>query len=398
MGDDSALLLGCGPVGIAAARLLGKDRAFGKVITVDALLERAASAAEACGDGAVPLAMDCTDEDSMARVLSDVSLVVNTVPLPLALLLPLIRGVVEAGASYTDACVEPESLQAVFDSEYLHSLAGHRAVSVVPGMGAAPGLTNALTSYLGQRLERLEQARFCWVDDLRRRSRRQWMDRLTACGAPAMVWRDGNWQQVAAMTECEDTIFPPPLGIVPAFTVNLGEATLPYSFASLTDVSSHRGFSDPAMAEVMKNLCLYGFASDLPVETAAGPVSPVEFAASLFSGCQGPFQDPWDAASRSYSFARIPQAGAWSAPVQRQVEVGGVLRGRKTQFKMSYYFPEENEAEGIAASLAVGARMLLTRELPSPGVHPPESLDPAPFLWNMERRGVEIQLTKTIEE
>ena len=394
MGDDSALLLGCGPVGISTARLLGRDRAFGRVIAADFLLERAALAAEVCGDKAVPLGLDCTDEESMARVLGDVSLVVNTIRMPLAVLLPLIRGVIEAGVSYTDACAGSESLQAVFDSDYLDSLAGYRAVSVVPGMGAAPGLTNALTSYLGQRLERLDYARFCRVDDLRLRSRRQWMDRLGAFGAPAMVWRDGDWQQVAAMTEWEDTTFPPPLGKVSSCTVDLGETTLPYSFASLTDVSSHRGFSDSAMAEVMRNLVLYGFASESPVETSTGPVSPVEFAALLFSG----FQDPWEAATPPASFASSFERSASSVPLQRQVEVGGILKGRKTHFKLSYYFPEEHEGDSIAASLAVGARMLMTRELPSPGVHPPEALDPAPFLWDMERRGVEIQLTKTIDE
>ena len=65
---------------------------------------------------------------------------------------------------------------------------------------------------------------------------------------------------------------------------------------------------------------------------------------------------------------------------------------------MTYRFPEENDIENDAATLAIGARMLLTREMPAPGLHAPEALDPAPFLWDMERRGVEIQLTKTIED
>ena len=65
---------------------------------------------------------------------------------------------------------------------------------------------------------------------------------------------------------------------------------------------------------------------------------------------------------------------------------------------MTYRFPGERDVDNVAATLALGARMLLTREMPAPGLHTPEALDPAPFLWDMERRGAEIQLTKTIEE
>ena len=78
--------------------------------------------------------------------------------------------------------------------------------------------------------------------------------------------------------------------------------------------------------------------------------------------------------------------------------VRGQLYGHTTRFTMTWVFPEAKDADNIAGPLAVGGRMLLTREVPAPGVHAPESLDPAPFLWDMERRGVEIQLTKTVED
>ena len=69
-----------------------------------------------------------------------------------------------------------------------------------------------------------------------------------------------------------------------------------------------------------------------------------------------------------------------------------MLRGMKTRFTMTYRFPEESDVENEAATLAIGARLLLTREMPAPGLHAPEALDPAPFLWDMERRGVELEL------
>ena len=390
MPEGAVLLLGCGPVGLAASRLLGHDRAFSRVIVADKVAERAAAAAELCGGKADSIHLDVTDDESFAKILRDVSLVINTVRLPLGGLLPLIRSLVEAGVSYTDSASDAESIQSVFDSEYLEATAKHRAVAVVPGVGASPGLTNAMVNYLGQRLDRIDEARFYMVDDLRRRSRGQWRDRLAAFGSPALVWREGEWRHVSPMAECEDTRFPPPWGSIPCRTVGLGPVTLPGSIASLTSVSSHRGFSDAAMEEMMENLVRYGFGSHQPIETPAGPLSPAEFAAAIFSGPNDAWDGPLSPALN----------GSWAepGPVLRQAQVSGLLRGQKTRFTMTYYFPGEDDADSVAATLAVGARMLLTRELASPGVHPPESLDPAPFLWDMERRGVEIQLNKAVED
>ena len=391
MADGTALLLGCGSLGMAAACLLGRDRAFQQVITADQDSQRAAAAAELCGSKAEAVQLDCLDDGSLRQALEDVALVINTVRLALPEAISLIRSVLEGGVSYADASSDPEVLQAIFDSEYLGALAGYRAVSAVPGLGASPGLTNALTSYLGQRLERVDEASFLMVDDLRRSSFRHWRERLSDFSASALVWRDSDWSYVEPLSEWSEIAFPPPQGSVFASTVSLGPVTLPGSIGTLAHVSSHRGFSDPAMLDVVRNLVLYGFGSDVPVETAAGSLSPAEFAATLFSRSQGGWA-PGSLLDSAFG------SGEFNGPMVRQAQVAGMLRGRKTRFTMTYHFPGEEDVENVAATLATGARMLITREVPAPGVHPPESLDPAPFLWDMERRGVEIRLTKAYED
>ena len=384
------LVLGCGKVGIALARRMAQERAFSRVIASDLSVERAEAAAQLCGSKAVATQLDCTDDESLGRLLPDVGLVLNTVRLPTGHLLGLIRSVVEAGASYADCNRDVESLQAVFDSEYLEALAWDRAVSVIPGLGASPGLTNALTSYLGQRLDRVEEARFFLVDDLRRRKFNQWRDRLAVFGASALVWRNGDWRHVSPVSEWEEVRFPAPWGTVSCATVGLGPVSLPARISSLARVSSHRGFSDGIMEEIVRNLVNYGLGSEHEIDTSLGQLSPVDFAAALYSG------------TSQYFGVEIPplplRFEGEAGPAMRQAQVSGVLKGRTTCFTMTYQFPGEEDADNEAATLAIGARMLLTRELPAPGVHAPESLDPAPFLWDMERRGVEIQLTKTVED
>ncbi len=390
MTEQAVLVLGCGEVGLSLARRLAEERAFSRVIVSDHSVERAEAAARLCESKATAIQLDCTDGDALGRLLVDVGLVLNTISLPTGQLLGLIRNVIEAGASYADSNKNVDSLQAVFDSEYLEATAWHRAVSVIPGLGASPGLTNALASYLGQRLDRVEEARFFLMDDLRRRRYNQWRDRLAAFGASALVWRDGDWRQVSPMSEWEAVRFPSPWGTVSCATVGLGPVSLPSRMTSLTRVSSHRGFSDEGMEETIRNLINYGLGSELAIETSAGQLSPLEFAATLFSGAP------------QYFGAELPVSSLRlegdAGPIMRQAQVSGVLNGRATCFTMTYHFPGEEDADSEAATLAMGGRMLLTRELPSPGVHAPESLDPAPFLWDMERRGVEIQLTKTVEE
>ena len=390
--EGTALLLGCGPVGIAAARYMGADRAFRRVIVADLDLARAAAAAEVCGIKADAAKLDCFDERSLRQILGDVALVVNTVRMSASRAIPLIRDVLEAGVSYVDASADTEALQAVYDSEYLDSLAGYRAVSAVIGLGSSPGLTNALTSYLGQRLERVDDASFYLVDDLRRCGRRQWRDRLLDFAATALVWRDGDWREILPMTEITEIPLSLSLGQVHCCTVGLGPVTLPTSVVSLNNVSSHRGFVDPDMLEIVHNLIEYGFGVDEPVETQAGAISPVEFASTLFStGTNWLSAQP---TSSGVLFGHRTPPGA----LVRQAQVAGLLKGRKTRFTMTYFFRGEEDAENTAATLVMGGRILLTREISSPGVHTPESLDPAPFLWDMERRGVEIQLVKTFDD
>ncbi len=391
MNEGTALLLGCGSVGVAVARRLGQDRAFRNVIAADQDLGRAAAAAEICGTKAVGIQLDWHDEGSLSRVLGDANLVANTIRLPLSETIALMRSVLEAGVSYTDAGSDSEALQAIFDSEYLAALAGFRAVGAVPGLGASPGLTNALTCYLGQRLERIDEARFYLLDDLRNRSQRHWRERLADFGSVALVWRDNEWRQLAPMSDCSGVPFPAPMGEVFCSTTGLGPVTLPGSFGSLTHVSSHRGFGDNGILDIIRNLVYCGLADEQPVQTSLGALSPAEFAAVLFSQPRGGWAGGYGSGTTLWT-DEPPK------PLVRQAQVAGMLRGRKTRFTMTYFFPEERDADNVAATLSVGARMLLTREMPAPGLHPPEALDPAPFLWDMERRGVEIQLTKTIED
>lgn len=381
MAGDAVLLLGSGPVGKAVAPLLARDRGVRSIIVADPQLEQASAAAELCDGKANAVRLDYDDDYALARVLGDVDLAVNTRNLPTDTLLPLIRNVVEAGVSYADATDDPDSLQAVFDSEYLASLAEYRAVGVIPGLGVSPGQTNALAQFLSQRLDQMNEVRLYQLDGIRRGTPERWRQRLASLGSPALVWRGNDWSHVSPMSKWDDVAFPPPWGMARCYVVGVNSVSLPVSVPTLTLLSGYHGFADAEVEETAVDFVRYGLASDHPIDTQDGAVRPAEFAAAFLAGPWSPF------APGAEETHGLP----------RQLRVQGRLEGRTIHYTMTWVFPEEAEAENIAAPLAVGARMLLGRELPAPGLHPPEALDPAPFLWDMERRGAEIQLTKRVE-
>jgi len=370
----TALIMGCGTMGTATARLCLEDARFEHVVVADRDLQRAEGLAESLDGSVSAIQLDCCQEDQVARSLSGISVVLNTTGPFSRDTLSLMRTVVEAGVPYTDINDDVETLQGVFDSEYLDSLAKHRGVGVLPGLGASPGQTNVLSRHLVSRMDVVEEIRFFMVNDATYRIEAVWRHRLALFGQPALLYDDGRWTQTPGMTEFQDVAFQAPWGNIRCYAVGLETVTIPTSFNGLRHASFWRGFSDPATTESLKSLIDAGFASEEPLEVEGVSASPAAMAAMVLAGTQtgAVLADP----------GRLP----------RQVRVKGIKEGRPAELTMTYSFPPGDIALATASCLVVGAGLLVDRELPGPGVYPPEAMDPAPFMWDMESRGVNFRL------
>ena len=164
MPENTALLIGCGTVGSATARLLAEDARFTRIIVADREFPRSVGLAEALGDRVTALELDWRQEEQLTAALTGVSVVLNTSGPFSRDTLSLMRTVVEAGIPYADVNDDLATLQRVFESEYLDSLARHRGVGVLPGLGASPGQTNAVARHMAGRMDVVEQVRFFLVD------------------------------------------------------------------------------------------------------------------------------------------------------------------------------------------------------------------------------------------
>ena len=129
-----------------------------------------------------------------------------------------------------------------------------------------------------------------------------------------------------------------------------------------------------ATTGILKFLIDTGFASQQPLSVNGNSVSPAAISAAVLAGPQS--------ASEISEPVRLP----------RQVRVKGVRAGHPAELTMTYSFPPGDIALATASCLVVGAGLLVSRELPGPGVIAPEALDPAPFMWDMESRGVHFKM------
>ena len=374
MPEITALLIGCGTVGTATARLLLEDSRFQHIIVADRLVNRADSLAEALDSRVTAVQLDCRQEDQVAAALTGVSVVLNTAGPFSRDTLSLMRTVVEAGVPYADINDDVEALQRVFESEYLDSLAKHRGVGVLPGLGASPGQTNVVARHMAGRMDVVEEVRFFLVNDATYRSEAVWRHRLALFGQPALLYDRGRWTESPGMSEYQDVAFPAPWGNIRCYTVGLETVTIPRSFGGLRHASLWRGFSDPATTETLKSLIDAGFASDQTLTVDGVSVSPAAMSAAVLAG------------------PRPDGVSAEPGRLPRQVRVKGIRNGRPTELTMTYSFPPGDIALATASCLVVGAGLLVSRELPGPGVLAPEALDPATFMWDMESRGVHFKL------
>ncbi len=375
MPDRTAMIIGCGTMGAATARLVHADVRFQHLVLADRDLQRAEGLAETLDGGQVTaLQLDLRQDDQVACSLAGVSVVLNTAGPFSRDTLSLMRTVIEAGIPYADINDDVETLQSVFESEHLDSLAKHRGVGVLPGLGASPGQTNVLARHLASRMDVVEEVRFFLVNDSTYRSEAVWRHRLALFGMPALLYDGGRWTQSPGMSEYQDVAFPAPWGNIRCYTVGLETVTIPASFGGLRHASLWRGFSDPATAETLKTLIDAGFASEQPLDVDGVPVTPAAMTAAVLAG------------------VRMEGGSAAPGRLPRQVRVKGIREGRPAELTMTYSFPPGDVALATASCLVVGAGLLVDRELPGPGVFPPEAMDPAPFMWDMESQGVHFKL------
>ena len=169
-------------------RLLLENAKFQHLVVAGRSLERARPLADSLDGPVTAIQLDCVQEEQLVAALDRISIVLNPTGSSGHDTLSLMRTVIEARVSYADVNDDVETLQSVFDSEFLDSLARHRGVGVLPGLAASPDSTNVMARHLASRMETVEEVRFYMANDATYRNEGVWRYRIFLFGEPTLLY------------------------------------------------------------------------------------------------------------------------------------------------------------------------------------------------------------------
>jgi saccharopine dehydrogenase-like NADP-dependent oxidoreductase len=382
------VLGGAGMMGCIAVQDLAHCEAVDQVEIGDLNRDRAQQVSDAIGSPKISLAtVDVRQHESLVELLRGADCCLNATVYYANL--EVMGACLEAGVSYTD-------LGGLFHTTLkqlqLHEQFKAAGISAVLGVGSAPGVPNVQSRYAADRLDSIETIHI--YDGIKppppdvvafSYAVASIVDELTM--AP-MVYRDGSFVACEPLSEFEDYWFTPPIGLLPMhLSLHSEVATLPATFKDkglreCTFKINNWGMA-PAVVEKVKVLADFGFASREPVQLGEVLVAPRDLMIALMSGYVPPIT----------SFLEPPRNEPPNWTKEIVTEVKGTRFGKPTTYRVGTLTVKGALPTGVAPSIA--AQWLAQRRI-EPGVHPPEvALEPEPFFAELEKRGIQTQVTIT---
>ena len=272
----------------------------------------------------------------------------------------------------------------------LHDRYKEAGISAVLCMGSAPGIPNIQSRYAADRLDTIESIHiFDGVmppppEDLRfSYAVPTILDELTM---PPMVFVDGEFQEREPLSEFEDYMFTPPVGMLPMhLSLHSEVATLPVSFKhkgirECTFKIDYWGMSGDTI-EKLRILDELGFNSDDPVEIKGQHIIPREFMGAVLAKHVYSIEDMLAPPKK--------QPPDWTKEIV--TEIRGAKDGNQLTYRLGTLTCKGALPTGIAP--AIGAIWLAEGRV-EPGVLPPElALDPEPFFKELEKFDILTQVS-----
>lgn len=375
-----ALVLGgAGAVCNETTRDLAAHSTFDEIAVADYDLPAIERLIAEVGDARLkPLQFDANDADSMRQLFPQYDVVVNGLPFKYDLIVNQVC--VETGVNGLDLSSD--------DAQFaMHQEALDKDMIFVPGVGATPGTTNALTAKGVAQLDEVDSVQIYFA--------------AFRCMAPApgllttTIWefdpedparqeayyQDGEWVPSPPFSGEKVVRFHDQIGEQPVYFVPHDEAySLPASYPTLKHASV-RGTFPPHVMNMGRLLKDAGALSEEPLDALDGR-APVDLVRELFLAL------PWSKWNPVWAYGLI-------------VEVDGTKDGQRTRVTLRNDHPPAEEWGGPSAyyknvgiPLAIGAQMMADGRITARGVVPPEiALPTDDYLAELDKR----RMTHTME-
>lgn len=381
-----AVLGAAGIIGQSIVQDLAED--VDEVVVADLNLAKACEVAERLGRGCLPLQVDVADPDSLAKALGGADACINSVQYYLNL--TVMQGCLRHQVPYIDLGGLFHTTRKQMELQAAFREAG---VTAILGLGSCPGVANVQAGYLGAMLDRVSSVKIYNGSTLDEGDSLSWaysIDTiLDEISSPAMIFREGQFQERPPLSEEEYFLFPEPIGYARThLSLHSEVATIPLTFSGKGIQEcffkiTYFGYSEAAIRK-MQFLAELGFARKEPIEVKGVPVVPRDVLLTLL---------------REAPAAQTP-------PVSKGFkDIATVVQGRQGEREVSlridtWAWPHpERKISGsrlmVACPPAIVARWLASGQLHQPGVWPPEqAVDGSAFFAELAERGAGTSLSR----
>jgi lysine 6-dehydrogenase len=365
---------GAGAVCQHATRDLAEFSDFDQIVIGDYNVAAAEKLAAEIGDPRVTaLKVDAEDYGGLVETFRGFDVILNGLPWKYDM--AVTKACIEAGVNGLD--VSTEETQWDYDAA-----AKEKGIVFIPGVGATPGITNAMARRGADQLDE--------VDDI------QINFAAFRCPAPApgllitFLWEfhpeteertyyaDGEFHWVGPFEGLKTVNFPGPIGKQEVCYIPHPETrTMPKSLGA--KAVSVRGCFPPQAMQLAKIMLEWGLYSEEAVNVKGVEGKPLEFMHEIL------IQLPATKETPLWAYGLV-------------VDVFGKRDGRDVQIKLWNRHPPMEEWGGqaayyknIAIPLSIGAQMIARGDVEVKGVVAPETaIDPTIFFSELHKRGIEI--------
>ena len=375
-----------GIIGQAIAQDLVED--VDEVVLADLNEAGVQQLAQKLGRGAIARRVDVTDPQSLDAVLEGAGACINSAQYYFNL--DVMEGCLRQRVPYIDLGGLFHLTRKQLELSDRFKEAG---VTAILGMGSCPGVANIQAGYLGKMLDSVDSAKIYNGSTIDEGDSLSWAYSvetiLDEISKPSMVFRNGEFQELPALSEEEFFLFPDPIGWAKThLSLHSEVATIPLSlqdkgiqecFFKITFF----GYSEAALRK-MKFLADLGFASKEKIDVKGVQVAPRDVLITLLNQSPDAHKPPINKGFKDV--AAVLEGTKDGKPVVLRVDTVAWPHQR---------WGISGSKLMVASPPAIVARWLADGRLREPGVWAPEQVvDGEAFFKEMAARGVTTTLTR----
>jgi len=375
------LVLGAGLQGSACAYDLLQNEEITEVRLADLQIDHLAKfLAPYSGKRLIPTPLDVRNREAVGALMRECDAVMSAIPYYFNL--DLAKSAAEAGVHFCDL---GGNTDIVFEQKRLDVRAREKNITIVPDCGLAPGMVNILSEHGIRQMDTVDEVKI-FVGGLPQNpepplnyqivySLEGVLDYYTTL---SWIIRNGEREQVRALSEVEPVMFDAPVGELEAFHTAGGLSTMAFRYEKKIPSMEYKTLRYPGHAAIMEAIRELGLLELEPIDVKGVKVVPRDVAVAAM----GPrLTKP---TGRDLVALRVtvegmkdgkPKTAAWEL-VDRYDEERGISAMMRT----------------TGYSLSITGQMQARGEISPAGVHTPDECVPAErYITELGKRGVDIR-------